>query len=46
MKIENLIYLSAALIMISCALQNEKKFTGAKGEVKLITLDPVISMQH
>ena len=40
MKIKKLIYFTAAVIMISCAPQNEKKFTGANGEVKLITLDP------
>ena len=40
MKIKKLIYFTAAVIMISCTPQNEKKFTGANGEVKLITLDP------
>jgi predicted dehydrogenase len=40
MKIKNIFYLLLALVMISCVSKNEKKFTGAKGEVKLITLDP------
>ena len=40
MKISNLLYLLMGLIMISCTSEKENKFTGAKGEVKLITLDP------